>query len=447
VVSRLFTGESRLVGRSCAGLLARRGCSRLAAAVRASLADGQERQIEAESVGDGLVLKGQVTPRRDARGQPQGVVVALEDLALQARLRALFEQYASDKVVALLLSADRPPSLGGELRPATMLFVDLVGSTELLGQIGAEEMVRLANACFTRLVEVIFQFDGTLDKYTGDGFLAVYGVPVAFGDDVVRAAHSALAIRDEMTRFNRDHRLAWGLKMGMSQGPVVAGNIGSPRRMEYTVIGPDVSLAARLSDRARGGQILASAAVCRALEDRFAFAPQGRHLFRGIREPLEVYQLLGPRDSAVLPAPEEVNPLMRESPTRVDLNIPAIPDMELTATKTAEAVAQFMKLDGDRVEEVKLALIEACINAIEHSQSKDGRLQIDFEVTPEALTITIADRGQGFDVQAVREQLERRHERGERRRGWGLRLMEEMMDKVEVKSDQGGTTITLVKHR
>ncbi len=138
---------------------------------------------------------------------------------------------------------------------------------------------------------------------------------------------------------------------------------------------------------------------------------------------------------------------MTDRPTRVDLNIPAVPDMELTATQTAEAVGHFMKLQPDRIEEVKLALIEACINAIEHSQSKDGRLQIDFEITTEALTIVIADRGHGFDVKTVQEQLDRRRQSGQRQRGWGLRLMEEMMDKVDVRSDQSGTTITLVKYR
>jgi PAS domain S-box-containing protein len=444
VIARLFGSQTRLVGRSCAGLLARRGCSRLAAAVRASLADGQPRQIEAEPASDGLMLEGHVTPRRDAKGQTQGVVVALADLAPQTRLRALFEQYASDKVVALLLAADEPPSLGGELRPAVMLFVDLVGSTALLGRIGAEEMVRLTNACFTRLVDVILHFDGTLDKYTGDGFLAVYGVPVAFPDDVVRAARSALAIRDEMVRFNQAHGVSWGLKMGMSCGLVVAGNIGSPRRMEYTVIGPDVSLAARLSDRARGGQILVSPAVQVALSDCFVFAAEGEQEFRGIADPLAVYQLLGPRGPLAVPGPAVAAP---PGPDRVCLSLPALPDMELAAIQVADCVGGRLGLATDRIEEIKLALIEACINAIEHGQSRDGRVQLLFAMEPDALRITVADCGRGFDVDRVRAGLARRQPADRHRRGWGLRLIGEMMDQFEVHSGPGGTSLTMVKHR
>ncbi len=447
VIARLFGSRTRLVGRSCAGLLARRGCVRLAAAVRASLADGEPRQIEAEPASDGLMLEGHVTPRRDARGQTQGVVVALADLAPQARLRALFEQYASDKVVALLLAADEPPSLGGELRPAVMLFVDLVGSTALLGRIGAEEMVRLTNACFTRLVDVILRFDGTLDKYTGDGFLAVYGVPVAFPDDVVRAAGSALAIRDEMARFNQDHGLSWGLKMGMSCGLVVAGNIGSPRRMEYTVIGPDVSLAARLSDRARGGQILVSPAVQVALCDRFVLAAEGAQEFRGIAEPLAVYQLLGPRGPLVVAGSAATEAAAPPGSGRVHLSLPALPDMELTATQVADRVGRWVGLGTDRIEEVKLALVEACINAIEHGQSRDGRIQLVFAVEPGALRITVADSGRGFDVERVRAGLARRPVVDRRRRGWGLRLMREMMDQLEVRSGPAGTLVTMLKRR
>lgn len=138
---------------------------------------------------------------------------------------------------------------------------------------------------------------------------------------------------------------------------------------------------------------------------------------------------------------------MKSSPIRVGLSIPMLPDMELTAAHTAEAMARFIELDEGEIEEVKTALIEACINAIEHSRSEDGRLQIDFEITAGALTILIADRGHGFDVEAVREELRRRRQRGERQRGWGLFLMEELVDEVDVESARDGTTITLVKYR
>ncbi|MBT4501718.1 MAG: ATP-binding protein [Gemmatimonadetes bacterium] len=138
---------------------------------------------------------------------------------------------------------------------------------------------------------------------------------------------------------------------------------------------------------------------------------------------------------------------MEEKPKDVDLIIPMIPEMELTATKTAEAVGEFMKLDQDKIEEIKMALIEACINAFEHSKSEDGRVGISFDIGTEELTIQITDRGKGFDMGQAREKLEKRRESGESRRGWGLTIMQELMDDVKVESGETGTCITMTKRR
>ena len=328
-----------------------------------------------------------------------------------------------------------------------MLFVDLVGSTELLDQIGPEEMVDLLNDCFTRLVDIVFDYNGTLDKYMGDGFLAVFGVPVTFSDDSKRAVRSALAIRSEMRRFSEENQQNWGISIGISRGSVVAGNIGSLRRMEYTVIGPDVNLAARLCDKARSGEILVSSIVQNELQDEFEFGYLGPQLFKGTRETIEVYELLGlqgtPKSAPI--AVPTIEPQTQAA--RVDLSIPMLPQMELTASQTAEAVGAFMNLAEEKVEEVKLALIEACINAFEHSQAKDRRLQIDLEAGEKELVVKVSDRGHGFDIVSVREDLDRRRRDGNKKRGWGLELMRQLMDEVDLQSGSDGTTITLVKRR
>lgn len=137
---------------------------------------------------------------------------------------------------------------------------------------------------------------------------------------------------------------------------------------------------------------------------------------------------------------------MDNNPRAVDLKIPMLPEMELTATQTAEAVGKFMRLEADKIEEIKLALIEACINAFEHSKSKDGRIGISFEIGADELAIHISDRGQGFDLKQVQDQLQQRHDRGEHR-GWGLRIMEGLMDEVRIDSNDQGTVITMVKRR
>ncbi len=138
---------------------------------------------------------------------------------------------------------------------------------------------------------------------------------------------------------------------------------------------------------------------------------------------------------------------MTEKRRDVELVIPMIPEMELTATKTAEAVGEFMKLDADSIDEIKLAIIEACINAIEHSDSEDRKVSVTFEIGDEALTIQISDHGQGFDLSDARDKLQERRDAGTQTRGWGLQIMQELMDEVKVESGDDGTVITMVKRR
>ena len=188
-------------------------------------------------------------------------------------------------------------------------------------------------------------------------------------------------------------------------------------------------------------------AVQNELQDEFEFGYLGPQLFKGTREPIEVYELLGrPRT----PQAEPIAVPMVEAHTqaaRVDLSIPMLPQMELTASQTAEAVGAFMNLAEDKVEEVKLALIEACINAFEHSQAKDRRLRIDLEAGENELVVKVSDRGHGFDIASVREELNQRRREGNKKRGWGLELMRQLMDEVDLQSGRDGTTITLVKRR
>ena len=142
---------------------------------------------------------------------------------------------------------------------------------------------------------------------------------------------------------------------------------------------------------------------------------------------------------------------MEDTPKKVvktvDLTIPMAPEMELAAGKTAEALAGFIGLEEEKSEEIKMALIEACINAFEHSRSKDRRVFISFDIGEEDLTIRITDRGQGFSPKSAQEAVVKRRERGESRRGWGLKIMEALMDEVEIQSDENGTAITMVKRR
>ncbi|NKB66130.1 MAG: ATP-binding protein [Candidatus Latescibacteria bacterium] len=109
--------------------------------------------------------------------------------------------------------------------------------------------------------------------------------------------------------------------------------------------------------------------------------------------------------------------MAKQPPHRIDMNLPILPDIELAATGGAEGIGQLIGLGSEQIDEVKMALIEACINVIEHSKSSDGQIDIDFNLGEDALTIVIADKGRGFDKEAVLREIQQRHDQGEGR-GW-----------------------------
>lgn len=444
VAARILGRPSEeLPGVSIVELLRAGGCTRLADAVGQTLMDGASRVVEQETMTPTDVqLNARITGLRTPDQELGGAVIAIEDLTDRFRLESMFKQYASDQVVDMLLSSGHVPALGGEMCEATVLFVDTVGSTELLGRIGGAEMVTLINECFTELVEIVLGHGGTLDKYTGDGFMAVFGAPLARPDDTTRSIRCALDVLASMEHFNesREHRL--DIKIGISRGQVVAGNIGSPRRMEYSVIGPDVVLAARLCDMAAAGQILVSSDVQEQLGDDVAREHLGRHIFKGMRESMDVFRV---HPSGAICSYEPDTSAVIED--RVALDVPMTTNMEVVVSRTARAVGENLGLAADVIDEIIAALVEACINAFEHSKSKSARLRLEFVPSPEALTIVVSDQGHGFDVADALSRIRARRERGEMRRGWGLELIGEFMDDMHIESGPEGTTLTLIKNR
>jgi serine/threonine-protein kinase RsbW len=137
----------------------------------------------------------------------------------------------------------------------------------------------------------------------------------------------------------------------------------------------------------------------------------------------------------------------KKIPAEIELVIPIMPSMELAASKTAQAVADYLDLDEEKTAEVTMALIEACINAFEHGKGQDNNVYIKFILQEEALIIEIKDRGKGFDSTKVEMPEIEKKLHSKRKRGWGLQLMRELMDDVVIDSDEQGTTITMTKKR
>ena len=399
------------------------------------------------------VLDIRVSPLFDQDGGVSGLVIVLDDLSEENRIRNIFKRYVSGRIVDLVLHPERKVTLGGEIREIVVVFTDLRGFTQMQEEQGPEEMVATLNEYFHEMVEVISHHNGTLSRIEGDGLMILYGAPIALDDEMGRAMQTVLDMRTALDRLN-EHRILngkepLGMGIGLASGRVLAGNIGSYQRMEYTVIGDPVNLAARLVDIAASGQILVSEDVFMEIRDRFHIELFRTIRIKGKQRPVNVYELKGKGRPPALPATvqsKEPDPMKKQS-TEVDLTIPLLPEMELAASRTAAAIAEFMRLDHNKVEEIRLALIEACVNAIEHSKSKDQKGYINFIIQDDQLEITLQDFGEGFDVDAVRHRLGERDPNRLLKRGWGLKIMEELMDSVEVQSGRKGTTIRMIKRR
>ncbi len=130
----------------------------------------------------------------------------------------------------------------------------------------------------------------------------------------------------------------------------------------------------------------------------------------------------------------------------VFLTVPMIPDMELAVSKTADALSDYTTLTPDQIDEIKQALIEACINSMEHSKSADRRIFMHFAVFDERIQVQVSDHGVGFDVSRVETpRIEDKIGRKTRKRGWGLKLISHYMDEVSIQSGTTGTSITMTK--
>ena len=135
----------------------------------------------------------------------------------------------------------------------------------------------------------------------------------------------------------------------------------------------------------------------------------------------------------------------------VTLTLPMLPDMEIAASKTATAMAEYMGLSADRIDEVRMAVVEACINAIEHSGAPDRKVHITFSILgdpiPEKLQIEITDFGVGFEPDEVEEPRIEQKLTADRKRGWGLKIIQGLMEEVEVETGSRGTKVIMTKSR
>lgn len=205
-------------------------------------------------------------------------VKAHKRLAREEIARANYGRFMPEYVVKQLLNNPDSFKLGGINQTVTILFADIRGFTAFSERENPEKVVGLLNRYFSAMSEIIFAHGGTLDKYIGDGLMAIFGAPNATPEDAKNALKTAVAMQRRLASLNEEleaeNLSRVNIGIGLHTGVATIGYIGSDRRSEYTAIGDTVNLASRLESTAGGGQILVSEATARDAGDLFTFSPQ-----------------------------------------------------------------------------------------------------------------------------------------------------------------------------
>jgi len=191
-------------------------------------------------------------------------------------------------------------SLEGEHKLVTVLFADVANYTAMSEKLDPEEVHQVMDGCFKIIMDETHRYEGTIDKFTGDGVMALFGAPVAHEDHAQRACYAALAIQKAMEDYGRkiakDCGAEFKMRLGLNSGPVIVGAIGNDLRMDYTAIGDTTNLASRMETLAGAGTVLVSADTFRLARDYFRFQPRGQMTVKGKKEFVDTFELIEPAE-------------------------------------------------------------------------------------------------------------------------------------------------------
>jgi class 3 adenylate cyclase len=213
------------------------------------------------------------------------------ELARASRLK----RYLSPQLAESILSGEQDVSLGTSRKLLTTFFSDVRGFTAAAERMEPEELVDQLNDYLTEMTEIVFKHGGTLDKYVGDAIMVFFGDPLPQDDHAKRAVLMAFEMRDRLAelqeRWLRRYHQAFKIGIGIATGWVTVGDIGSPARSDYTVLGNEVNLASRLADRAESGQILVTERTLAEAKDIAIANPIDEIQLQGISRPIKIYEL------------------------------------------------------------------------------------------------------------------------------------------------------------
>ncbi len=266
---------------------------------------------ELEFNGETVSVNLTVLPLTSVEDKTLGTMIMMEDISNEKRMKSTMSRYM-DAGLAEQLMDSKEEILGGKSTVATVLFSDIRGFTPLTEELGAQGTVSLLNEYFTIMVDCIQQEGGMLDKFIGDAIMAAFGIPLAHGDDEDRAMRAAISMLTQLNAWNVE-RIAHGRKpvkmgIGLNTDKIVSGNIGSPKRMDYTLIGDGVNLASRLESACKqySAQILISENTFAKLRGTYSIREIDRVVVKGKTEPVAVYEVLDYHSDETFPNMMEV---------------------------------------------------------------------------------------------------------------------------------------------
>src|SRR5262249_49089444 len=225
----------------------------------------------------------------------------------EAQTRAQISRLIPPSVVEQVVKGELTIEKGGRLSEVTMLFSDIRGFTTMSDGRPAQEIVNTLNEYFEVMVDILFKYSGTLDKFVGDEIIGLFGAPIPIDDAPFKGVACAVAMLEALAEFNRT-RAAEGLKaieigIGLNTGKVITGAIGSTRALQYTAIGDAMNVASRLVNVAKKGEIIISEDTYRHCIGRINATPLEPVQVKGKRDALRIYRVNGLRTNSITPVP------------------------------------------------------------------------------------------------------------------------------------------------
>lgn len=237
-----------------------------------------------------------VNPLTNPEGGVRGGLVVLEDISQEKRMKNAMYRYMTPGVAEQVMALGEDALLEGERKEVTILFSDIRGYTTITENLEASEVVKLLNEYFETMVEAVFDHEGTLDKFIGDALMAVFGAPLPLENHALMAVKTALDMRHRLQEFNlsRPDQAQFKIGIGISSGEVVSGNIGSQKRMDYTVIGDGVNLSSRLEGITKqyGCDIILSEFTYQLCSDYILVRELDKVRVKGKQKAVSIYELI-----------------------------------------------------------------------------------------------------------------------------------------------------------